>query len=195
MKKSAELISLLLLFSYLLNAQDINIPDWAWKSPLSKVYPTGEYYNLPLARDNVDYQNPNTTTRLVNENGQSFIIPPNVRPYPHTATQSEVETAKDDYNITNESHKTMTHIKRIMTGDADKEMYDPTMEYVLNTTAQKVGEMEHFMEIAQQFTEKSDLENGLYEEEALKMLEEWEKRGDSVLLGTEKAQLIRIGLF
>jgi len=93
LKKSAELISLLLLFSYLLNAQDINIPDWAWKSPLSKVYPTGEYYNLPLARDNVDYQNPNTTTRLVNENGQSFIIPPNVRPYPHTATQSEVETA------------------------------------------------------------------------------------------------------
>jgi len=105
-------------------------------------------------------------------------------------TKSEVETAKDDYNITNESHKTMTQIKRIMTGDADKEMYDPTMEYVLNTTAQKVGEMEHFMEIAQQFTEKSDLENGLYEEEALKMLEEWEKRGDSVLLGTEKAQLI-----
>jgi len=83
----------LLIFSCLLYSQDIKIPDCAWKSPVSKVYPTGEYYNLPIAQDNVIYQNPNTTTRIIHQNGQSFVIPPNVRPYPHTATQSEVDAA------------------------------------------------------------------------------------------------------
>jgi hypothetical protein len=82
-------------------AQDQNIPDWAWKTPMTKVYPTGEYYNLPLAQDQVNYQNPNTTTRVINKDGQYFVIPPNVRPFPHTATQSEVEANNMTGNTNN----------------------------------------------------------------------------------------------
>ncbi len=70
-------------------AQDV--PDYVWKTPMTKVYPTGEQYNFPYAQDQVSYQNPNTTTRVVNEGGQYFALPPNVRPFPHTATQSEVD--------------------------------------------------------------------------------------------------------
>jgi len=73
-------------------AQD-QIPDWVWKTPISKVYPTGEYYNLPLAEDNVKYKNPNNTTRVIYQDGQYLVLPPNVRPFPHTATQSEVDAA------------------------------------------------------------------------------------------------------
>ncbi len=76
-----------------ITAQDNNVPDWVWNSPKSMVFPTGEYYNLPVAQDQVNYQNPNTTTRIVNKNGQYLILPPNVRPFPHTATQSEVDAA------------------------------------------------------------------------------------------------------
>lgn len=82
-------------------AQDQNIPDWAWKTPMTKVYPTGEYYNLPFAQDQVNYQNPNTTTRVINKDGQYFVIPPNVRPFPHTATQSEVEANNMTGNTNN----------------------------------------------------------------------------------------------
>src|SRR4030095_10106428 len=85
-------ISLVVLFTSGINfSQDI--PDWAWKTPISKVYTTGKYYTLPLPQDQVNYQNPNTTTRVVTQNGQTFVLPPNVRPFPHTATQSEVDAA------------------------------------------------------------------------------------------------------
>ena len=68
-----------------------DVPDYVWKTPMSKVYPTGEYYNLPQAQDQVNYQNPNTTTRVVNTGEELLVLPPNVRPFPHTATQSEID--------------------------------------------------------------------------------------------------------
>ncbi len=97
--KKLFFISLSLIITLTVTSQDI--PDWAWKSPMTKVFPTGEYYDLPRAMDNVNYQNPNTITRVVNEGGQYFVLPPNMRPFPHTATQSEVDAAnmKGNTNI------------------------------------------------------------------------------------------------
>src|SRR4030095_14389076 len=91
MKKTLLCLILFAVISGTNWSQDI--PDWAWKSPMTKVYPTGEYYNLPLAQDQVNFQNPNTTTRMVETGGQVFVLPPNIRPFPHTATQSEVDAA------------------------------------------------------------------------------------------------------
>ena len=68
-----------------------DVPEHVWKTPMTKVYPTGEYYNLPQAQDQVNYQNPNTTTRVVNTGEELLVLPPNVRPFPHTATQSEID--------------------------------------------------------------------------------------------------------
>ncbi len=71
-----------------------DVPDYVWKSPMTKVYPTGEYSNLPPTTQNqLTYQNPNTTTRIVNEGGQYMVLPPNIRPFPSPATQSEVDAA------------------------------------------------------------------------------------------------------
>lgn len=80
-----------LLLSGTVFTQDV--PDVVWKTPMSKVYPTGEYYNLPMAQDQVNYENPNKTTRVVNTGEELLVLPPNVRPFPHTATQSEVDAA------------------------------------------------------------------------------------------------------
>ena len=91
LKASISILAVLFIFSYS-HAQD-NVPDWVWKTPMTKVYPTGEDYNLPFAQDQVQFQNPNTTTRVIEKNGQTFVIPPNIRPFPHTATQSEVDAA------------------------------------------------------------------------------------------------------
>jgi len=90
-----KIISFLLagLFLIINGFAQNQVPDWAWKSPVSKVFSTGEYYNLPLAQDNVNYENPNKTTRVFSQNGQYFVLTPNVRPFPHTATQSEVDAA------------------------------------------------------------------------------------------------------
>lgn len=68
-----------------------DIPDWVWNSPRTMVYPTGEYINLPVNQDQINYKNPNTTTRVVNQNGQYLVLPPNIRPFPSPATQSEID--------------------------------------------------------------------------------------------------------
>ena len=87
--KSTLLIVCALILTGNVFTQDV--PDYVWKTPMTKVYPTGEYYNLPQAQDQVNYQNPNTTTRVVNTGEELLVLPPNVRPFPHTATQSEVD--------------------------------------------------------------------------------------------------------
>jgi hypothetical protein len=51
--------------------------------------------------------------------------------------------------------------------------------------------MERFMDLSENFMRSVDLQNGIFEEEGLKMLEKWEKEGVSSILGAQKASLIR----
>lgn len=46
------------------------------------------------------------------------------------------------------------------------------------------------MEMSASFMDSVDLQNGIFEEEGLKMLEKWEKEGVSLLLGEEKESLL-----
>jgi hypothetical protein len=89
-------LTLLLLCSVFIlsNVTAQDVPDWVWKTPMTKVHPTGEYTeNFPVTQDQIQFQNPNTTTRVINQNGLSFVLPPNIRPFPSPATQSEIDAA------------------------------------------------------------------------------------------------------
>jgi hypothetical protein len=57
--------------------------------------------------------------------------------------------------------------------------------------ANKVGEMERFMDLSENFMKSVDLQNGIFEEEGLKMLEKWEKEGVSSILGEQKDTLLK----
>ncbi len=82
------------------------------------------------------------------------------------------------------SHNAMGTAMKILKGDKDKkEMFDRALEAVADDVSQKVGEMERFMQVSEGFMASLDLQNGVFEEEGLKMLEEWEKEGSSLLLG------------
>ncbi len=100
MKKLLFLISLIISV-IILNVISQTIQDVAWRSPVSKVYPSGEYCNLPFAAEQIYYRNPNNTTRIINSGHEKFVLPPDIRPFPHTATQTEVEAAnmKGDTNV------------------------------------------------------------------------------------------------
>jgi hypothetical protein len=79
----------------------------------------------------------------------------------------------------------------IIKGDSDKRaMFDQALEAVADDVANKVGEMEQFMSISENFMQSIDLQNGVFEEEGLKMLEKWEEEGVSLLLGNEKEFII-----
>jgi len=85
----------------------------------------------------------------------------------------------------------MSSAMSVIKGDPDKKaMFDAALEAVAEDVSQKVGEMERFMELSQNFMQSIDLQNGVFEEEGLKMLEKWENESVSLLLGGEKEQLL-----
>ena len=76
-------------------------------------------------------------------------------------------------------------------GDKDQRaMFDQALESIADDVSAKMGEMERFMELSSSFMDSVDLQNGVFEEEGLKMLEKWEKEGPSLLLGNEKSTII-----
>jgi hypothetical protein len=84
-------------------------------------------------------------------------------------------------------------MKFISDASDDKVLYDQTVEYLINDYGQKLGEIEQFMEVATPFIESTDIQNGVFEEDALKQLEAWEKKADNLLLGDTKQLLLAGG--
>lgn len=105
--------------------------------------------------------------------------------------EDEVKVKERERNAIKASYSAFKSAMRIISGDTEKkELFDQTMEYLADDYGKKLGEIEHFMEISSNFMEGIDLQNGIYEEEALKKLEQWEKQSDSLLLGDDKQLLL-----
>ncbi len=89
------------------------------------------------------------------------------------------------------SNSAMKSAMSVIKGDPDKKaMFDAALESIADDVATKVGEMERFMEVSKGFMQSIDLQNGIFEEEGLKMLEKWENESVSLLLGDDKSMLI-----
>lgn len=87
------------------------------------------------------------------------------------------------------SHSAMNSAMSILKGDPDKRvMFDMALEAIANDVSSKMGEMEQFMDMSDKIMKGIDLQNGVFEEEGLKLLEEWEKKGSSLLLGEASKQ-------
>lgn len=99
-------------------------------------------------------------------------------------TKDQVNVKEQERKTIRASHSAMKSAMSIISGDPDKRaMFDAAMEAITEDVANKVGEMERFMELSANFMDSVDLQNGVFEEEGLKMLEEWEKKSTLMLLG------------
>ena len=88
-------------------------------------------------------------------------------------------------------HSAMKSAMSIIKGDTDKRlMFDQALEHIADDVSNKVGEMENFMAMSEDFMNSIDLQNGIFEEKGMQMLDEWEKKSTSLLLGTEKQDII-----
>ncbi len=106
--------------------------------------------------------------------------------------QDEVSVRKKEREAIRAGYGAMQSARNIISGNKDrKEMFDQAMEAIADDIGNKVGEMERFMEISENFMDSIDLQNGVYEEQGLDMLSKWEKEGTSFLLGEEKKELIK----
>ena len=105
--------------------------------------------------------------------------------------QDQVKVKEQERKAIHASHSAMRSAMNIISGDKDQRyMFDMALEAIADDVSQKVGEMERFMEMSANFMNSVDLQNGVFEEEGLAMLERWEKEGVSLLLGEEKKTLL-----
>jgi len=105
--------------------------------------------------------------------------------------KDQVEVKEQERKAIHASHSAMKSAMNIISGDKDKRyMFDMALEAIADDVSQKVGEMERFMDMSSNFMDSVDLQNGVFEEEGLKMLEKWETEGVSLILGEEKESLV-----
>ena len=106
--------------------------------------------------------------------------------------QDQVELKEQERKAMHASHSAMKSAMNIIAGDKDKRMvFDMALEAIADDVANKVGEMERFMDVSENFMKSVDLQNGIFEEEGLRMLEKWENEGVSMILGEQKQSLIK----
>lgn len=105
--------------------------------------------------------------------------------------QDQVTVKEQEYKAIKASHSAIRSAQAILSGNNDqKYMYDMALEAMAEDVGQKVGEMERFMDMSRSFMDSIDLQNGVFEEEGMQMLEKWEKEGASFLLGGDKNKII-----
>jgi len=99
-------------------------------------------------------------------------------------TKDQVRVKEQEAKAIKASHSAMRSAMSIIKGDPDKRaMFDQAMGHITDDVANKVGEMEQFMEMSSDFMNSIDIQNGMFEEKGLKMLEEYEKKSTLMLLG------------
>ncbi|MEO0044276.1 MAG: hypothetical protein RL329_3724 [Bacteroidota bacterium] len=99
-------------------------------------------------------------------------------------TKDQVKVKEQERQAIRTSHSAMKSAMNILSGSPDQRMmFDMAMENINNDVAMKVGEMERFMEMSSGFMNSIDLQNGVFEEEGLKMLDDWEKKSSLMLTG------------
>ncbi|MCB0704602.1 MAG: hypothetical protein KDC34_04805 [Saprospiraceae bacterium] len=105
--------------------------------------------------------------------------------------KDQVMVKEQERKAIHASNSAMKSAMNIIAGNTDaRYMFDMALEAIANDVSEKVGEMEQFMEMSSNFMESVDLQNGIFEEEGLRMLEKWEKEGVSRILGEEKSTLL-----
>jgi hypothetical protein len=102
----------------------------------------------------------------------------------------EITVKEKERKVILAGHSAIRSAMKIIKPEDDKKaIFDQTLEYMAEDVANKVGDIEHFMDISQSFLNSVDLQNGIFEEEGFEILEQWEKK-DSVLLGKEKQAIL-----
>ena len=99
-------------------------------------------------------------------------------------TRDQVKVKEQERQAIRTSHSAMRSAMNVLSGDPDKRaMFDMALDNINNDVASKVGEMERFMDMSSNVMKSIDLQNGVFEEEGMKMLEEWEKHSPLLLSG------------
>jgi hypothetical protein len=92
-------------------------------------------------------------------------------------TDNEVKQSEIEYKTINAAYRAYRTAMAVITGNGDeKDLYNETMEHLAEEAGRKLGEMEDFQRLAQNFMDTIDLENGAVETDALQKLDAYEQK-------------------
>ena len=106
-------------------------------------------------------------------------------------TEDEVKVKTQEYEAIRAGYSAFKAALSVIKGDPNKKaVFDQTMESMTTDFATKVGEIEEFMRMSSGVIEGIDLQNMVFEEDALADLEKWEQRADSLILKPGEKQML-----
>ena len=92
-------------------------------------------------------------------------------------TKDQVNLKEQEYRAIQASHSAIRSAMSILSGNPDQRvLFDQAMESLADEVGRKVGDMERFMDTSRNLMDSIDLQNGVFEEEGLQLLEQWEKQ-------------------
>lgn len=92
-------------------------------------------------------------------------------------TRDQVNIKQQEYEAIKSGHGAIQSAMSILKGDPDQRaMFDQALEVLADEVSLKVGEMERFMDTSKNLMDSIDLQNGVFEEEGLRLLEQWEQK-------------------
>ena len=91
-------------------------------------------------------------------------------------TKDQVKVKEQEYEAIHTSHSAIRSAMSIISGTPDQRaLFDQALEALAEDVSSKVGEMERFMDTSRHLMDSIDLQNGVFGEEGLQLLEKWEK--------------------
>lgn len=91
-------------------------------------------------------------------------------------TKDQIKIKEQEYLAIKAGHGAIRSAMSILSGDPDKRaLFDQALEAMADEVGQKIGEMERFMVTSRNLMESIDLQNGVFEEEGLHLLEKMER--------------------
>jgi len=92
----------------------------------------------------------------------------------HEDTQDQVAIKEVEYRAIRASRNAMEGAKNVISGSSKKELFERSMQAILDDVSQKTGEMERFMDLSKNFMDTMDLQNAEFESEGLELLDSFE---------------------
>jgi hypothetical protein len=110
-----------------------------------------------------------------------------------TDKKQEVALLEDKWISIRAAYGAMQSAMKALQGDKDERaLFEESVDYINNDLGMKVGEIEYMLEASETIMDNIDIRNGMFQEKGMKMLEDFEKKADSWLLGdttiTQKLQ-------
>lgn len=99
---------------------------------------------------------------------------------------SEIDVKSSERKAVRAAYSAISAARSVIDGDKnERALFDEALELQAADYGQKMGAIDEFMDVSSTFLDSLDLENGIYEEQALKQLEAWEQRSDPLLLADQ----------